>query len=108
MRKIFLLLVISFIISFTTAVSAGQYCTEHITQVIEHTNGNVYFTTDQSCPSWCELSRPTTDSLNRGYSLLLSALLSGRYVRFYWPNASTPCQSEPAYSSPDSSALQIN
>lgn len=62
----------------------------------------VYFTTDKTCPSWCEVN-PTwsTDAKNRVYSMLLTAKTSNQLVSFHWPAATTACMALPTYARPD-------
>src|SRR5438132_1056410 len=61
--------------------SAGAYCYgEHITQVVL-IQESIYFTTDVSCPNWCEVSPAwSATQQNRAYAGLLAAKLSGNSV----------------------------
>ncbi|SFJ21984.1 hypothetical protein [Caulobacter sp. UNC279MFTsu5.1] len=99
--KKLLLGAVALMLSATTA-HAAQYCwSEKINQVVL-VGDNIYFSTDQSCLSWCSV--PTTWSAgarDRAYSMLLTAKASNRPLSFYWSTAATACASLPAYSSPD-------
>ena len=82
--------------------SAGAYCYgEHITQVVL-IQESIYFTTDVSCPNWCEVSPAwSATQQNRAYAGLLAAKLSGSGVSFYWNEQTTSCSPvEPANSVP--------
>jgi hypothetical protein len=94
-------------IAGVSSAHAGEYCTqEKITQIITG-SGMVFFTTDKSCPNWCQLPTAwSTDSINRSYSLMLSAFMSNRKVAFYWPTAATACQVVSVNSSPDNVIVQ--
>jgi hypothetical protein len=84
----------------TTTAGAAVTCNESITAVVNHSGGNVYFTTDQSCASnWCQLSG-NADFIKRGYAMLLAAQLTGKKVAFQW-GAIASCASNPIFSSPE-------
>lgn len=87
------------------AQANGIYCTENVTTVIVHSNGNVYFQTSQTCNAWCQLNWSTANLINQGYAALLSAKLSGMAVMLYWPNISSCSAQNVVYASPDSVAL---
>ncbi|HSI50822.1 MAG TPA: hypothetical protein VLA61_21355 [Ideonella sp.] len=75
-------------------------CTETVTQVFNHSNGNVYFATDQTCAaSWCQLSG-NADFVKRGYAMLTTAQLAGKKITFKWPNIAA-CTQNALYSSPE-------
>ena len=58
-------------------------CTETITNLIVHSNGNVYFKTDQTCTNnWCQLNWGA--GTKNGYAALLEAQATGRKVWFTW------------------------
>lgn len=81
--------------------SADSYCSETITQIIIK-NDAVYFTTNKSCPNWCELN-PSWDAttINRALSVMIAAKTSGSSVTFEWPDQSGPCSNvEQTYSAP--------
>ena len=65
---------------------ADVTCTETVTNLFVHSNGNVYFTTSETCSSWCEISFATSAANNQAYAMLLSAHFQGLPVIFDWPN----------------------
>jgi hypothetical protein len=76
----------------STSAWSQVACTENITAVIVHTNGNIYFQSSQTCPgNWCQL--PGTGTLLQNeYAVLLTAASTGAMVTFYWasiPSCST-------------------
>lgn len=94
-----------FVISSTA--SAGAYCNnEKLTSIIVQ-GEQVYFTTDKSCPNWCQLD-PTwsIDAFNRTYSMLLSAQAQKKEVRIYWREHSVACEGPvPTYSKPQNISI---
>jgi hypothetical protein len=84
-----------------TAAHAGQYCWQEKIGTIVLLGDAIYFTTDQSCPSWCAVPGSwSADARNRAYSMLLTAKTTNRKIGFYWEGATTACQALPVYSSP--------
>jgi hypothetical protein len=77
----------------------ADYCTESVVQVIE--NGDqVFFTTNKSCPNWCQVNPALSESArDRMFSLLLTAASGGRKISTYFDGVQA-CQAVPAYSSP--------
>jgi len=79
---------------------SGAYCSENITNVILHVNGNVYFTTDKTCPSnWCQINWGT--SSKSAYATLLAARVTAKPVSFYWPDLTDCTQINVVYASPN-------
>jgi hypothetical protein len=80
----------------------AEYCfSEKITGIIL-VGDAVYFTTNKTCASWCEVNSTwSTDAKNRVYSTLLTAKTSNQLVSFHWPAATTACMALPTYSKPD-------
>jgi hypothetical protein len=79
----------------------AEYCfSEKITGVIL-IGDVIYFNTDKTCASWCQVD-PTwsTDAKNRVYSMLLTAKTSNQLVSFHWPTATTACMALPTSSKP--------
>ena len=79
---------------------ADVWCLETVTQVIMHSNGGVYFTTNATCPSWCQLNWSTADAISKGYAMLLSANAQGKQVNFDWPSLSNCTTQNATYASP--------
>lgn len=80
---------------------AGVYCTESVTSVIVVAD-NVYFTTNESCPNWCEIN-PSWDAAatDRALALLTSARATpSSNLTFEWSQLSSCGAAVPTYSSP--------
>lgn len=67
-------------------------CRETITALIMHSNGNVYFTTSQTCTSWCVVSFSGTTGNNQAYAMLLTARAQSTSLWFDWPNLTSCSQ----------------
>ena len=86
--------------------SADSYCSETVTAVVMHTNGNVYFNTSGTCvTNWCQISFSSPTANNQAYALLLTAVASGQSVAFDWPNVTSCTQQNVLYASPGFAAL---
>jgi hypothetical protein len=95
-----------FCIGTPVAQAAETTCTEHITSVIAHVNGFIYFQSDQTCSvNWCQLNWTGT-TLQNGYAALLSARALGSSVNLAWPNIATCTTQNATWASPD--YVQIN
>jgi hypothetical protein len=95
-----------FCIGATVAQAADIACTEHITSVIAHVDGFIYFQSDQTCSGvWCQLNWTGT-TLQNGYAALLSARALGSSVTLAWPNIATCTTQNALFASPD--YVQIN
>ena len=72
---------------------SGEYCwSETITLVIVHEDGNVYFTTNKSCPGWCRINPAWSgDRRKEAYAMLVAARVSGNPMSFFWNEHSTSC-----------------
>jgi hypothetical protein len=80
---------------------ADVYCSETVTGVVMHSNGNVYFTTSGTCAlSWCEIAFVSADANNKAYALLLIALTTGKPVAIDWPNITGCTQQNVVYAVP--------
>jgi len=72
---------------FSAAAHAYIGCTETVTNIIMHSDGVVYFQTDQTCgATWCSLSWSSADMINKAYAMLLSAQAQSKKVTFAWSN----------------------
>ncbi|HWW24737.1 MAG TPA: hypothetical protein VNZ85_02450 [Caulobacter sp.] len=82
--------------------SAQAYCfNEKIGQLVL-VGENIYFTTDKTCASWCQVpTNWSADARNRVYSLLLTAKTTNTLVSFNWPTAPSACAALPTYSAFD-------
>ena len=86
------------ILALSSEAQAGASCNEHVTSIIVHSNGNVYFMTDQTCStSWCQVNWTTTD---KAYAMLLTAQAQGKTIYFYWDTVSSCSSTNPVYASP--------
>jgi hypothetical protein len=85
---------------------ASADCAETVMNVISHSSGQVFFTTDQTCPAnWCYLNWSTPDAIKNGYAMLLSAKTSGKRVSFRWNSISSCSTVNAVYASPDFMAI---
>lgn len=58
-------------------------CSEKISSVILHENGEVYFKTSSTCTdTWCHINWSTTDAKNRACSSMLTARTTDRPMTF--------------------------
>lgn len=85
---------------FSTAAHADVYCSEQITQVIVNSSGGVYFTTNETCPNWCQLNFSTSDAVKQGYAMLLAANAQGKTLMFEWGNLTSCSTPNSVYASP--------
>jgi hypothetical protein len=61
----------------TQSAKAEAMCTEKITKSILHSNGQVYFQTDQTCSTnWCQINWGSSANNKNGLAVLLSAKLA--------------------------------
>lgn len=85
----------------SSTAGAAAYCTERLTNLIVKTDGAVYFTTNSTCPNWCQLNFSAGAAKSQGYAMLLAAMSTDRDVRFYWLNISSCSSINATNSSPD-------
>jgi hypothetical protein len=82
------------------SANAATECTETVTQVFNHSNGDIYFATDKTCKAgWCQLNG-NAEFVKRGYAMLLAAQLTGKPVSFRWSQLAG-CTQNSLYASPD-------
>lgn len=78
---------------FTTNIYATN-CTDKITNVTTHSNGNIYFSTEKVCSAhWCVLGIEkwnTSDKLKSALSALLTANTTKNEVVLEWDSAIVP------------------
>ena len=76
-------------------------CYEIITNLVVHSNGNVYFKTDQSCTgAWCQLNWTAT-AVKNGLATMMAAQAQGRRVLITWTAITSCTQQNVVYASPD-------
>jgi hypothetical protein len=92
-------IVTAFILSAGVA-RADVGCSETITAIIMHSNGNVYFTTSQTCSSWCMVSFSTADGNKAAYAMLLAAKAQDKPLWFDWYNLTSCSQQNAVYAAP--------
>ena len=100
MRNI-LFVATTLMLSFSGSVFAGVSCTENVTEVILHSNSNIYFKTDKTCPSWCQIGFTDNAQKGRAYGMLLSAATTKTNMRFNWLAIDSCDQTNETYASPD-------
>ncbi len=104
-RKLGLVLFAAVVGGAPTMANAGVYCPEAVTQAILHANGGVFFTSDATCPNWCQVNWGTDAKNKNALAMLLTAVSSGQKVTFYWPNLTSCAATNVTYASPDSMHL---
>lgn len=80
------------LLAATSHAEAGAYCPqERLTSLI--VQGDViFFTTDKSCPGWCQVDQSwSVEGKKRAYATLLAAKISDRTVSFYWNELTSNC-----------------
>ena len=93
---------IALLLTLSNSVSAGSSCSENITKVVVHKNGNVYFSTDKTCHNkWCMIDFQNVDQSSKAYSMLLAAVTTDSPITFWWPNLATCNDQNQTYASPD-------
>ena len=69
-------------------------CPDKITDVVVHSNGNIYFNTQNVCSAhWCVLGTEkwnTSDKIKAGLSILLAANAAKQDVVIEWDSADVP------------------
>ena len=87
---------------FSASLShAAASCVENVTMAILHSNGNVYFTTDQTCSTtWCQVDWGTAEKNKNALAALLMAKMGDLSMEFYWPNIQACSDKNAVYSSP--------
>ena len=75
-------------------------CSELITKVISHSNGNIYFSTDKTCPRWCLLPANSAFA-TQSYAMLMVAQAKKRPLLIAWPNLPSCEQQNELYAVPD-------
>jgi hypothetical protein len=96
-KRMALVTVLSAVSPWASAVS----CTETVTAIVVHTNGNVYFTTSQTCTTgWCQIAFSTTDGNKQAYAMLLQAQALSKPLTFAWDNISACTSANALYASP--------
>lgn len=97
-----------FCIGASVAQAADTTCPEHITSVIAHANGFIYFQSDQTCSvNWCQLNWTGT-TLQNGYAALLSARAMDSIVYLAWPNIANCTTQNAVWASPDYVQISAN
>lgn len=56
----------------STSANARADCAKNIRAAILHVNGNVYFTTDKTCPNWCQASWGSSSNNKSALAMLLT------------------------------------
>jgi redox-sensitive bicupin YhaK (pirin superfamily) len=95
------LLIAALLIALSPIAKAATHCTETITRAILHLNGNIYFTSDKTCPNWCQVNWGTSEKNKNAFAMLLAAQTAARSITFYWPSVSECTEVNATYASPD-------
>jgi hypothetical protein len=93
--------------SISTLSVAGVTCTENIRSAILHSNGNVYFLSDQTCnAAWCQIDWGTSEKNKNALAMLLLAKATSKPISFYWTNLNSCSEANPVYTSPSYMSLE--
>ncbi|MDR7050152.1 hypothetical protein J2X54_002633 [Duganella sp. 3397] len=74
-------------------------CAEKVGNIISHTNGVIFFTTEKTCPSWCQVGGNAA-TVKNSYAMLLAAQASGKKMVFNWQDISTCDEKNKTYAIP--------
>ncbi|MDH0867074.1 hypothetical protein [Mitsuaria sp. GD03876] len=81
---------------------AGVHCTERVSMAILHSNGGIFFQTDNTCSNgWCQINWGTPEKNKNALAMMLSAKLADRPLTFYWPTLDNCSAKNAVYGSPD-------
>lgn len=94
-------LAVALSVTISPVTHAATHCTEAVTRAILHANGGIYFTSDKTCPNWCQVNWGTGEKNKNGYAMLLAAQTSARTITFYWTNIAACNEVNATYASPD-------
>ncbi|PKG37054.1 hypothetical protein [Psychromonas sp. Urea-02u-13] len=86
--------------AYSSIATAGVHCSEKIRGAILHKNSNVYFTTDTTCESWCQIKWTGEGDKNRALSMLIASKTTDKSITFYWENISSCDVKNVTYESP--------
>lgn len=81
--------------------NAAVTCTEKITSVILHKNSSVYFTTDRTCPSWCQIKWNVDEDRAKAFTLMLTAKTTNKDISIHWNELDSCADKNITYSTPD-------
>lgn len=84
----------------SSQVAYAVNCTENIIHVISHSSGNVYFTSDRTCHTWCQAGNNAT-ATSQNYALLLMAQRAKRPIILSFPNNPSCDTQNPTFAVPD-------
>lgn len=98
MRKIFIFMTAIALLSSNIANAAT--CGEKVVNIISHSNGNIYFTTDHTCPNWCQLGGNPA-FIKQSYAMFLTARANDKYIEFAWNNLASCGEKNEVYAIPD-------
>ncbi len=85
----------------TGAANARVDCVEAVTGAVLHVNGNIYFTTDKTCPNWCQVNWGSSAANKNAFAMLLAAKTSARQITFDWPYLASCTEINTGGASPD-------
>lgn len=85
---------------FSPTAFSAAHCTEKITAVILHSNSQLYFSSSETCTTWCQIKWTGQGDKDRMLSLLLTAQTTQKPLVFYWEDISNCTQKNDTYASP--------
>lgn len=82
------------LMAFPAPAQAAAWCADETVTRVWWNGENVMLQTDKTCLNFCQFSATSwsAESVSRAYSLLLTAMSTGRKMDFYWLQATTDCQ----------------
>ena len=87
---------------FSQQSLAAASCSEKLTHVITHSNGEIYFKTSKTCTQgWCQLKWSSQEQKSRTYGAMLTAKTADKAMDFYWSTVNSCEQENATYASPD-------
>lgn len=83
-----------------TPLAQAATCPELVGNVISHSSGYVYFTTNRTCANWCMIAGKP-EYITQTYALLLVAQSKKRQVQIAWTSLDSCDQQNALYAIPD-------
>ena len=90
----------AFSVASSAQVANAATCPEMVVNVISHSSGYVYFTTNKTCANWCMIAGKP-EYITQTYAMLLLAQSKKRGVEIAWLNLDSCEQQNQLYAVPD-------
>jgi hypothetical protein len=77
---------------FSMPAFAGAYCYAETINYLIVNGTQIFFTSNKSCPNWCEVGPGWTDAAkNRAYATMLASKHAGTTVTLYFNELTATC-----------------